>query len=36
MRFHVGVSLKPKQILAFLGSVVAIVAALIGTGVITP
>ena len=36
MRFRIGFSFGPKQLLAVLGALVAAVAALIGTGVITP
>lgn len=34
MRFHIGVSLRPKQILTFLGIVGAAIAGLIAGGVI--
>lgn len=35
MRFHMGFSFRPKQVIAFLGSVAAAVAALIAGGVIS-
>lgn len=34
MRFRIGISFSPKQLLGVLGAVIAALAALVGTGVI--